>query len=51
MDYRLPGAALEDHVGKPREAMIGRSRWSSRLRGTPGTIAVPSTTAFWTRRR
>ena len=41
VDYRLPGAAHEDHVGKPREAMIGRSRWSSRLRGTPGIIAAP----------
>ena len=41
VDYRLPGAALEDHVGKPREAMIGRPRWSSRLRGTPGIIAAP----------
>jgi len=41
VDYRLRGAALEDHVGKPREAMIERSRWSSRLRGTRGIIAAP----------
>jgi hypothetical protein len=39
--YRLRGAALVDHVGKRREAMIGRSRWSSRLRGTPCIIAAP----------
>jgi hypothetical protein len=39
--YRLRSAALEDHVGKPREAMIGRSRLSSRLRGTSGIIAAP----------
>jgi hypothetical protein len=50
MDYRLRGAAREDHVGKPGEAMIGRSRWSSRLRGRLGTIAAPSTAAFWPRR-
>jgi hypothetical protein len=41
VDYRLPGAALEHYVGQPREAMIGISRWSSRLRGTPGIIAAP----------
>ena len=40
-DYCLPGAALEDHVGKPRESLIGRSRWSSRFGGTPGIIAAP----------
>ena len=51
MDHRLRGAALEDHVGKPGEAMIGRSRWSSRLRGRLGAIAGPSTAAFWPRRR
>jgi hypothetical protein len=41
VDRYLPGAALEDHLGKPREAMTGRSRRSSRLRGTPGIIAAP----------
>ncbi len=41
VDNCLPGAALEDHAGKPRQAMIGRSRWSSRLRGAPGIIAAP----------
>jgi hypothetical protein len=41
VDYRLPGAALEDRVGELREAMIERSRWSSRFRDTPGIIAAP----------
>jgi hypothetical protein len=41
VDYRLPGAAVEHRVGKPREAIIGTSRWSSRLRGPPDTIAAP----------
>jgi hypothetical protein len=41
VDYRLPGATLEDHVGKPSKAMIRRSRWLSRPRSTPGVIAEP----------
>jgi hypothetical protein len=40
VDYRLPGVAVEDQVGKLREAMIGRSRWSSRPWGAPGVIAA-----------
>ena len=51
MDHRLHSAALEDHAGKPGEAMIGRSRSLSRLRGRLVAIAGPSTAAFWPRRR
>ena len=36
-----PAWLLRITLGKPREVMIGRSHWSSRLRATPGMIAAP----------
>jgi hypothetical protein len=41
VDYRLPRAVLEDHVGKLREAIVGALRWSSGPEGTPGVIVTP----------
>jgi hypothetical protein len=41
VDYHRTGAILEGHVRKLREVMIGRSRYLSRPRCTPGIIAAP----------
>ncbi len=41
VDYRPLGAALKGHVGKPREAMIGRPPEPSGPRGTLSVIVAP----------
>ena len=41
VDNHRSGAVLEDHVRKLREVMIGRSRYLSCPRRTPGIIAAP----------
>jgi hypothetical protein len=46
VDYRLPDAVLENHVGKPSKAMIGGSRRSSPLQETPNVIAAPLSRPF-----
>ena len=40
VNHPRAGAFLEDHVRKPREAMIGRALRSSSPQATPGIIAA-----------